>query len=39
MVEEGIVFVVDDDPRARDSVAAVARSKGLQVREFDSAEA
>ena len=32
------VFVVDDDPAARDSVAALVTSKGLAVESFESAE-
>jgi len=32
------VFVVDDDPGARESLAALVRSHGLQVETFDSAE-
>ena len=38
MTIEPIVFVVDDDPAARDSVAALVKSKGVQVRVFASAE-
>jgi len=38
MREPATVYVVDDDPAARESVAAVVRSRGLQVREFESAE-
>ena len=33
------VFVVDDDPAARDSVAALVTAKGLAVESFESAEA
>jgi two-component system, LuxR family, response regulator FixJ len=32
------VFVVDDDPAARDSVAALVRAQGLQVETYPSAE-
>ncbi len=32
------VFVVDDDPAARDSVTALLRSKGLSVESYSSAE-
>ncbi len=32
------VFITDDDPAARDSVAALVRSKGLAVKTFSSAE-
>lgn len=38
MEPNAAVYVVDDDPAARASVAALARSKGLNVHEFDSAE-
>ena len=38
MISEPIVFVVDDDPAARDSVAALVKSKGVQVRVFGSGE-
>jgi FixJ family two-component response regulator len=38
MTSEPIVFIVDDDPAARDSVAALVKSKGLQVRTFASGE-
>ncbi|HEX4143499.1 MAG TPA: response regulator [Pirellulales bacterium] len=38
MTTEPIVFVVDDDPAARDSVAALVKSKGVQVRVFASGE-
>ena len=38
-MNEGItVFVVDDDPAARESVAALVKSKGLPVETFESAE-
>ena len=36
---EPTVFIVDDDPAARDSVAALVKSKGVQVRVFSSGEA
>lgn len=38
MRNDRTVFVVDDDPAARESVAALVLSKGLQVEEFESAE-
>jgi two-component system, LuxR family, response regulator FixJ len=38
MSEEATVFIVDDDPAARESVAAVVESRGLHVRQFESAE-
>ncbi len=38
MTENAVVYLVDDDADARESVAAVVRSRGLTVREFDSAE-
>ena len=38
MTTEPIVFIVDDDPAARDSVAALVKSKGVQVRVFSSGE-
>ncbi len=38
MQNEMTVFIVDDDPAARDSVAALVRSKGLPVETFASAE-
>jgi two-component system, LuxR family, response regulator FixJ len=38
MTTEPIVFIVDDDPAARDSVAALVKSKGVQVRTFTSGE-
>lgn len=38
MQTESTVFIVDDDPAARDSVAALVRSKGLPVSTFGSAE-
>lgn len=39
MSNDATVFIVDDDPAARESVAAVVESRGLSVRQFDSAEA
>lgn len=38
MNQETTVYVVDGDDAARQSMAAVARSKGLQVREVESGE-
>jgi FixJ family two-component response regulator len=38
MSSDAIVHIVDDDPAARESVAAVVRSRGLKVQEYDSAE-
>lgn len=38
MDNSNIVFVVDDDAAARESVLALARSKGLQARSFASTE-
>jgi two-component system response regulator FixJ len=38
MNSEPTVYVVDDDPRARDSVCALARSMGVPARKFASAE-
>jgi two-component system, LuxR family, response regulator FixJ len=38
MTIEPIVFIVDDDSAARDSVAALVKSKGVQVRAFPSGE-
>jgi FixJ family two-component response regulator len=38
MVAEPTVYVVDDDPQARDSVCALARSMGVAARNFPSAE-
>ena len=35
--EEAAVFVVDDDPAVRDSIAMFIRAEGLEVRTFDSA--
>ena len=37
MSEEAAVFVVDDDPAVRDSIAMLVRAEGLEVRTFDSA--
>ena len=34
---EPVVFVVDDDPALRDSIALLARAEGFTVRTFDSA--
>src|ERR1700682_2418502 len=39
MATEPVVFVVDDDPAARDSVAVLVRSKGVGVASYASAEA
>ena len=39
MNQDVIVYVVDDDPAARDSVSALATAAGLRVRAFSSAEA
>lgn len=38
MSEEKTVFVVDDDPAARESVSALAESMGLRVETYESAE-
>ncbi len=38
MDNETTVFIVDDDPAARDSVAALVRSKGMPVATYASAE-
>ena len=38
MAAEPLVTIVDDDPAARDSVAALVKSKGLGARMFASAE-
>jgi two-component system response regulator FixJ len=38
MQSESTVYVVDDDPAARESVAALVKSKGLRARTFASAE-
>ena len=37
MNEDAAVFVVDDDPAVRDSIAMLVRSEGLAVQTFDSA--
>ena len=37
MSEEAAVFVVDDDPAVRDSIAMLVRAEGLEARTFDSA--
>lgn len=39
MSEETTIYVVDSDQTARQSMAALARSKGAQVRELESGEA
>jgi two-component system response regulator FixJ len=39
MTNESTVYVVDDDPQARDSVCALARSLGVPTKNFPSAEA
>lgn len=39
MSAEATVFLVDDDAAVRESMAAIARSKGLKVLEYESAEA
>ena len=33
-----LVYIVDDDPAARESVAALVQSRGMQTREYASAE-
>ncbi len=38
MISESTVYVVDDDPQARDSVCALARSMGVPTKNFPSAE-
>jgi two-component system response regulator FixJ len=38
MINESTVYVVDDDPQARDSVCALARSMGVPTKNFPSAE-
>lgn len=38
MKKKPCVFVVDDDPEARQSVTAIARTRGYDVREFQSAD-
>ncbi len=35
---DSIVYIVDDDPAARESVAALVQSHGMRTREFPSAE-
>lgn len=37
MREDPVVFVVDDDPALRDSIALLMRAEGLAARTFDSA--
>jgi two-component system response regulator FixJ len=39
MSEETTLYVVDSDPAGRESAAAIARSKGLTVREIESSDA
>jgi two-component system, LuxR family, response regulator FixJ len=39
MSTQRTIFVVDDDPAARESVAALIKSRGMPVETFDSAEA
>lgn len=39
MIQEATVYVVDDDPAARDSVSALVTAAGLRVQSFSSAEA
>lgn len=39
MSQEATVYVVDDDPAARDSVSALVMAAGLHVQTFSSAEA
>ena len=39
MSHEATVYIVDDDPAARDSVSALVTAAGLRVRSFSSAEA
>jgi two-component system response regulator FixJ len=36
--EDTFVYIVDDDPGARESVAALVQSRGVQTKEFTSAE-
>lgn len=36
--EDTFVYIVDDDPGARESVAALVQSRGVQTKEFGSAE-
>lgn len=38
-MNEQTVFVIDDDPTARESIMALAKSMGVAAKEFDSAEA
>lgn len=38
MVNDPVIFVVDDDPAARNSLAALVKSRGLAVESFASAE-
>src|SRR5688572_21968041 len=38
MTNEPIVFVVDDDPPARDSVAAMIEARGVTTRTFSAAK-
>ena len=38
MISESTVYVVDDDPQARDSVCALASSMGVPAKSFSSAE-
>ena len=35
--EDAVVFVVDDDPAVRDSIAMLVRAEGLEARTFESA--
>jgi len=37
VIDDGVVFVVDDDAAVRDSISMLVRSEGLSVRTFDSA--
>lgn len=39
MTNKQTVFIVDDDKHARESVSALARSMGVDTKDFDSAEA
>lgn len=39
MLNKQTVFIVDDDKHARESVSALARSMGVDTKDFDSAEA
>ncbi len=36
--EDTFVYIVDDDPGARESVAALVQSRGMQTKEYASAE-